>query len=100
VESLIYILKIFVGWEINKKLSIGNISQFVMSRLRRRHYFNVDVQKRGSVFVKRIICESLKDLISKLGKNSNEVLEYEVKLKKHILHQKMCKNLYHTWRIE
>ncbi len=98
MESLIYILKIFVGWEINKKLSIGNISQIVMSRLRRRHYFNVDVQKRGSVFVKCIICESLKDLISKLGKNSNEVLEYEVKLKKHILHQKMCKNLYHTWR--
>ncbi len=32
--------------------------------------------------MKCVVCESLKDLISKLGKNSNEVLEYEAKLKK------------------
>jgi hypothetical protein len=31
---------------------------------------NVDVWKRGSAFVKCIVCESLKDLISKLGKNN------------------------------
>jgi hypothetical protein len=50
--------------------------------------------------MKCIICESLKGLISKLGKNSYEALEYEVKLRKHILHQLLCKNLHHTWRIE
>jgi hypothetical protein len=59
-----------------------------MSRLRKRHHLNVDVQKWGSVFAKCIVYESLKDLISKLGKNSNEALEYEVKLIKYILHQK------------
>ncbi len=36
--------------------------------------------------MKCIVCESLKDLISKLGKNNNEALKYEAKLKKHILH--------------
>jgi hypothetical protein len=61
---------------------------------------NVDVKKQGFMFVKCTICESLKDLISKLGNNNSEVLEYEVKLRKHILHQESCKNLYHTWRIE
>jgi hypothetical protein len=39
------------------------------------------------VFVNCTICESLKDLISKLGKNSNDVLEYETKLRNHILHK-------------
>jgi hypothetical protein len=48
--------------------------------------------------VKCTICESLKDLMSKLGKNSNEALEYEAKLRKHIIHQKSFRNLYHTWR--
>jgi len=57
------------------------------------------VRKQGSLFVKCTICESLKDLISKLGKNSNDALEYEVKLRKHILHQELCRNLYHIWRI-
>ncbi len=71
-----------------------------MSRLRKRHHLNVNVWKWGFVFAKCIICESLKDLISKLGKNSNEVLEYEAKIRKHILHQESCINLYHTWRIE
>jgi hypothetical protein len=71
-----------------------------MSRLKKRHHLNVDVRKQGFVFTTCIVCESLKDLISKLGKNSNEVLEYEAKLRKHILHQKSCKNLFHTWRTE
>ncbi len=50
------------------------------------------------MFAKCTVCESLKDLISKLEKNSNVVLKYEAKLKKHILHQKSCKNLYRTWK--
>jgi hypothetical protein len=50
------------------------------------------------MFMKYTVCESLKDLISKLGKNSNEVLKYELKLIKHILQQESCKNLYHIWR--
>jgi hypothetical protein len=52
------------------------------------------------VFAKCPVCESMKDLIFKFGKNGNEALEYEVKLIKHILHQELCKNLYDTWRIE
>ncbi len=48
------------------------------------------------MFAKCIVCESLKDLISKLGKNNNEVLEYEAKIRKHILQQESCRNLYHT----
>ncbi len=30
------------------------------------------------------MCESLKDLIFKLGKHNNDALEYEMKLRKHI----------------
>jgi hypothetical protein len=71
-----------------------------MSWLKKRHRLNVGVQKWRLVFTKCTICESLKDLISKLGKHSNNAREYEVKLRKHILHQKSCRNLYHTWRIE
>jgi hypothetical protein len=67
-----------------------------MSRLKKRHHLNVNMQKQGSMFVKCIVCESLKNLISKLGKNSNGALKYEVKIRKHILHQESCKNLYHT----
>jgi hypothetical protein len=33
------------------------------------------------IFTKCIVYESFKDLISKLGKNSNEAIEYEAKLK-------------------
>ncbi len=44
------------------------------------------------------MCESLKDLISKLGKNISDVKEYELKLKKKFLHQESCKSLNHTWR--
>jgi len=71
-----------------------------MNRLKKRHHFNVNVQKQGSMSVKCIACESLKNLISKLGKNSNEVLKYEVKLRKHILDQESCRNLCHTWKTE
>jgi hypothetical protein len=46
-----------------------------MSRLRKRHHFNVDVRKKGFVFAKCIVCESLKDLISKLGKNNSDAIE-------------------------
>jgi hypothetical protein len=72
----------------------------MMNRLRKRHHLNVNVQKRRSMFAKCIVCKPLKDFISKLGNNSNEVPKYEAKLEKHILHQKSCKNLYHTWRTE
>ncbi len=51
-----------------------------------------------SIFAKCTICESLKDLISKVGRNSNEVNEYKRKLRKHILHQELCRYLYHAWR--
>jgi hypothetical protein len=77
---------VFVGWQISKELRIKGIFQSVMNRLRKRHHMNVDVRKQGSMFRKCIVCESMKDLISKLGKNSNEVFKYEVKLRKHILH--------------
>jgi len=69
-----------------------------MNRLRKRHHWNLDVRKWGLVFAKCTVCESLKDLISKVKKNSNEAIEYEGKLRKHILHQKSCKKLYHNWR--
>jgi hypothetical protein len=39
-----------------------------MKRLRKRHHLNVDVRKRGHVLAKCTMCESLKDLISKLGR--------------------------------
>ncbi len=62
-----------------------------MSRLRKRHHFNIDVRKQRLIFAKCNVCESLKDLISKLGKHNNNVIEYEMKLIKHILHQESCK---------
>jgi hypothetical protein len=71
-----------------------------MSRLKKRHHFNMDVWKTWSIFAKCTMCESLKDLISKLGRNNNDVKKYELKLKKHILHQDFYKILYHTWRSE
>jgi hypothetical protein len=46
------------------------------------------------------MCESLKDLISKLGKNSSDARKYELWLIKHFLHQELCRSLYHTWRFE
>ncbi len=69
-----------------------------MNKLRKRHHFNVDVRKRGFVFAKCIMCESLKDLISKLVNNIIDVRKYELKLRRHLLHQESCRSLYHTWR--
>jgi hypothetical protein len=69
-----------------------------MSKVRKRHHININVQKRGLTFAKCLMCQSVKDLILKLGKNSNDAREYDLKLKKHLLHQKLCKILYHTWR--
>jgi hypothetical protein len=42
----------------------------------------MDVQKRGSIFAKCNVCKSLKDLISKVGKNNPCVKDHEIKLKK------------------
>ncbi len=47
----------------------------------------MDVQKREFIFAKFIICESLKDLTSKIRKKNPNVKEYEIKLKKHNIHQ-------------
>jgi len=49
--------------------------------------FEQDMWKRGPIFVKYIVCESLKHLICKLGMNNNDAKEYKLKLRKHILHQ-------------
>ncbi len=43
-----------------------------MNRLKNKHHFNVYVQKKVLVFVECDMCESLKDLILKLGKNNND----------------------------
>jgi hypothetical protein len=72
---------------IRKELSIGRIFQLKMNKMRKKHHLNMDVQKRGLIFAKCIVRESLKDLISKFGRNNNDAKEYELKLKKHILHQ-------------
>jgi hypothetical protein len=83
VERLIFLCFFYIcGLADIKKSNIGSIYQSIMSRLRKRHH-----RKQGFVFVKCTVYESLKDLISRLGKNSNEALKYEAKLKKHILHQ-------------
>jgi hypothetical protein len=38
--------------------------------IEKKEHLNMDVQKKGSAFAKCIICESLKDLISKARKNN------------------------------
>jgi hypothetical protein len=58
--------------QMNKDLGIGRIFQLSMNMLEKRHYLNVDVQKRRLIFAKCTMCESLKDLISKLGRNNND----------------------------
>jgi hypothetical protein len=50
--------------------------------MRKKHHLNVDVKKRGFTFAKCIVCESLKDLKSKVGKNSASGKEVQMKLKK------------------
>jgi hypothetical protein len=68
---------------MSKELNIDEVSQSAMSRLRKKCHLNVDVPKKGSTFAKCIICESLKDLISKVGKNSASAKEHELKMKRH-----------------
>jgi hypothetical protein len=82
--------------QISKGLNIDEVSQFAMSQLRKKYHFNVDVQKRGSTFAKCIVCEYLKDLMSKVGKNSVNAKEHKLKLKRHNKHQELCKHLYHS----
>jgi hypothetical protein len=50
----------------------------MMNCLRKNDRLNVDVKKHGSNFAKCTICESLKDLISKDGKNSASAKEHEI----------------------
>jgi len=64
-----------------KELNIHEISQ-----LTKKCHLNVDVQKRGFTFAKCTICESLKDLISKVGKSSASGKEAQMKLKRHNKH--------------
>jgi len=71
-----------------------------MSQLRKKYHLNIDVRKRSSTFTKCTICESLKDLILKVGKNSVNAKEHELKLKRHNKHQKSYKHLYHNWKTE
>jgi hypothetical protein len=71
-----------------------------MSWLRKKHQINVDVRKRGFTFAKCTMCESLKDLISKVGKNNVNGKEAQMKLKRHNKHQESYKTLYRSWKIE
>jgi hypothetical protein len=57
-----------------------------VNQLRKKYHFNVNVQKRGSTFAKCIVCESSKDLISEVGKNSANATKHELKLKRHNKH--------------
>jgi hypothetical protein len=50
--------------------------------------------------MKCVVCESFKDLISKLRNSSTEVLESEAKLKNKSCTKNHVKNLYYIWRIE
>jgi hypothetical protein len=72
--------------QISKELNIDEISQYAMSQLRKKCHLNVDVQKRGFTFAKCTICESLKDLISKVGKSNASGKEAQMKLKRHNKH--------------
>ncbi len=71
-----------------------------MSRLRKKHHFNVDVQKRGFTFAKCTMCVSLKYLILKVGKNSASGKEAQMNLKRHNKHQESYKVFYRNWKIE
>ncbi len=85
---------------ISKELNVDEVFQSTMSQLRRKFHLNVDVWKRGSTFAKCIVCKSLKDLISKVGKNNANAKGHELKLKRHNKHQESCKRLYHSWKVE
>jgi len=71
-----------------------------MNQLRKKYHLNVDVLKRCSTFAKCTICESLKDLISKVKKNNASAKEHELKLKRHNNHKKSCRHIYHNWKVE
>jgi hypothetical protein len=86
--------------QINKELHFSSISQFQMNWLRKKNHFIVDVKEWGFFFAKCIICDSLKDLLSKARKNNPNVKEYEMKLRKHNIHQESCRHFYHTWKVE
>jgi hypothetical protein len=60
-----------------------------MNHLKKKDHLNVDVKKCGSNFAKCAICESLKDLISIVGKSNASAKEHEMKLQKHNIHQKL-----------
>jgi hypothetical protein len=85
-------------WQINKELNVDEVSQSRMSQLRKKFHINVYVRKKGLTSIKCTVCESLKDLISKVGKNSANVKEHELKLKRHNKHEKSCRCLYHSWK--
>jgi hypothetical protein len=72
--------------QISKELNIDEVFQFVINQLMKKYHLNVNVQKGGSTFAKCIVCESLKDLISKVRKNSASAKEHEFKLKRHNKH--------------
>ncbi len=58
----------------------------------------MDVQKKGFTFAKCIVCESLKDLILKVGEKNASEKESQMKLKRHNKHQKICRALYWSWK--
>jgi len=57
-----------------------------MSQLKKMYDFNIDVHIRGSNFAKCVVCESLKNFISKVEKNNANGKEHELKLKRHNKH--------------
>lgn len=62
---------------------------------------NVNVRKHGFNFAMCTICESLKDMISKVSKHDGrKVKNYELQLKRHNIRQESCRQLYHMWRTE
>jgi hypothetical protein len=81
-----FLIFVITFLKIKKELKIEGIFQFAMNMLKNKHHLNIDVWKWRFDFTKCTLCESLKDLISKLGKSNNNVKEYELKLKKHNLH--------------
>jgi len=89
-----------VIFHINKELNIDEVFQFAMNQLKRKYHLNVDLRKRGSTFAKCIVCKSLKDSISKVGKNNASAKDHELKLKKHNKHQESCRHLYHSCKAE
>jgi hypothetical protein len=63
--------------QINNDLSIKKNSHSIMNRLKKRHHLDVDMRNRILVLAKCIMCESLKDFISKLGRKNIDAKEHE-----------------------